>query len=96
MLITTFSSQIHTYDENFNFLHVVTYPGANVMFGWIFQCDGSKILADRMPGAVIFVDKDDNVVQIHTAGYSSICHVGITESGALFISDLGLDKVFIY
>ncbi len=95
MIINTLTPQIYTYDENFNFLQTVTYPGASNIDGWIFQCDGSKILAD-IGGKVIFVDKDDNVVQIHTEGYSSLRHVGITENGALFISDAGMKKVFIY
>ncbi len=97
MLISNRRSEILTYDENFNFLQTVTYPGTGQIDGWIFQCDGSKILADRS-GKVIFVDKDDNVVQIHGAevGYSEIGHVGITENGALFVSDFGMKKVFIY
>ncbi len=95
MLISTFNAQIHSYDENFNFLQTVTYPGTGQIDGWIFQCDGSKILADRM-GAVIFVDKDDNVVQIHTEGYSDIGYVGITESGALFVTEINLKKLLIY
>ncbi len=95
MLISTYNSQIYTYDENFNILQSVTYPGAGQIDGWIFQCDGSKILADRS-GKVIFVDKDDNIVQIHTEGYSSIGHIGTTKNGAIFVSDLSLKKVFIY
>ena len=96
MLVATNNADIHIYDENFNFLQTVTYPGAGQIDGWIFQCDGSKILADRT-GGVIFVDEDDIVVEIRTLGFNIFyfTHVGITNNGTLFITDQA-KKLFIY
>ena len=98
MLVSAHNSALYRYDpdDNFNLLNTIIYLGVSIIDGWIFQCDGSKILADRV-GRVIFVDKDDNVVQIQTApGYSIIIDVAITKNGALFVTDVNARKVFIY
>ena len=95
LYVSSFSSEIHKYDKNFKFIETINYSGAGVIDGWIFQCDGSQILADRM-GRVIFADKDDDVVKIHTAGYSDIMDVTIAKNRALFVSDHTAKKLFIY
>ena len=96
MLVSTRTNVLYRYDENFNSSNTITYPEATIRIdGWIFQCDGSKILADR-EGRVIFVDQNDTIVQIQTAPeYSITADVAITKNGALFVSDVFANKVFI-
>ena len=96
MYVSSASALIYKYDENFNFVSTMNYsPEVFHIDGWIFQCDGSKILADRS-GKVIFVDKDDNVVQVYTAGFFRPVDVAITKNGALFVSDVGARKVLCF
>ena len=95
LYITIFTSVIQVYNKNYEFVRTITYPGAVRLDGWLFQCDGSKILADRS-GKVLFVDKDDNVQQVHTDGFTGTIGVAITESGALFVLDFNKEKLFIY
>ena len=93
--ISTFTPIIYVYNKNYEFVRTITYPGAGQVDGWLFQCDGSKILADRS-GQVLFVDKDDGVQQVHTDGFGGPIEVAITESGALFVLDFDANKLFIY
>ena len=92
--IAGLSPEIHVYDKNYEFVRTITYPGAEKIDGWVFQCDGGKILADQK-GKVVFVDKHDNVQQIHT-GYGSPRNIAITKSRALFVIDFQQDKLFVY
>ena len=88
--------QYNVYSKNYEFVRTITYPGAGKVDGWLFQCDGSKILADRS-GQILFVDKDDSVQQVHTDdGFDTLVGVAITESGALFVLDSDANKFFIY
>ena len=92
--ITNRLSEIYVYNEGYAFDRTITYPEANTIDAWLFQCDGSKILVD-LAGKVIFVDKDDNI-QVHTDGFADVTGVAVTDSGALFISDRDNNKLFIY
>ncbi len=84
--ITNQLSEIYVYNKKFESLRTITYPGAEELDGWVFQCDGGKIFGD-LTGKLIFVDKDDNVQQIFTEGFNGVRDAAITESGALFIID---------
>ena len=84
---------IYVYNEGYAFDRTITYPEANTIDAWLFQCDGSIILVD-LAGKVIFVDKDDNI-QVHTDGFADVTGVAVTDSGALFIIDRD-NKLFIY
>ena len=95
MYVSSASTIIYKYDNNFNFVSTIDYsPDAFHVDGWIFQCDGSKILGDHA-GRVIFVDKDDNEVEVQ-GRFTGIFDVAITKSGALFLSDVNTKKVIIY
>ncbi len=95
LYISNLSPRLHVYDKEYQYNRTITYADAERIEGWVFQCDGGKVLSDRT-GKVIFVDKDDNLLQVHMQGFSELRNVAITESGALFVIDFQANKMLIY
>ncbi len=95
LYISNLVSQIYVYNQEYDLIRTINYPGTELLDGWLFQCDGGKILADR-EGKVVFVDKDDTVQQIFTNGYNSLRDVALTESGSLFLTDIRANKLLVY
>ncbi len=93
--VSNLSPSIQVYSKDYVYNRTITYSGIGMIDGWLFQCDGTKILADRA-GRVAFIDEDDTLQQIHTDGFVGIIQVAITKSGALFVLDFDAMMLFIY
>lgn len=95
MHISSYQKDILVFNSNYQFVRRITYDEAVYIDGWVFQCDESRVLADRS-GKVLFIDKDENVQRVVSTGFASIGHVAITKDGTLFVTDFDAHRVFIY
>ena len=95
MQISSYRTYISVYTKgDYKFVKKIPFPGSKYLEGWIYQCDGGRILADRS-GKVLFADKNDKVVKV-VAGFGEAAHVGVTKDRKLFVSDFKRSKVYIY
>ena len=90
------SSEIYVFNKTYGLVRVDNYPGVGAIDGFVINCDGSKIFADRR-GKVTFVDEHGEIEK-SINGYNSPADVGIAPDDArtLWVAETHANKVHLY
>ena len=94
--VGTYASKIYVFNKNYELVRIDEFSGASNIDGYVINCDGSKILADRS-GKIIFVNKNGQIEKT-IGGYSSPADVGVAPDSdqTLWVADTHGNKVYLY
>ena len=96
--IAAYSPRIYVYNDQNSLIRTVNHPGARNIDGFVNNCDGSRVLADRS-GQVVFADEKGKTIKtIRGFGMRQPADVAIAPDSArtLWVADVIGHKVFLF
>ena len=92
--VGSYSSKIYVFNRNYQLVRIDQFSAGNID-GYLNNCDGSRILADRS-GKIIFVDKNRQTVKTIAIQSPSDVNIAPDDDLTLWVADPIGNKVYLY